>query len=275
MRRPICLLLLLVAIASAPPAHAAATSPPGVNLRWDQCYGDGGVQYKQFACDTNTGSDQLVGSFELASGIPGVTGLEITMDIGSASAAFPAWWALVSAGSCRGAALSANSSLSPAAVSCVDWANGQEAGGIAAYNIYTVAANRARLIMGFAVAAANAPDLVPGQEYFAFNVLLRHTKTVGTGACAGCLEPMCIFFSGVNVVPGTNPSIRLRYGANYSGSQWVSWQQGYPLNIQHNCGGMTGGGIFCQYLQTTFDVVPYSPTSARGSTWGQVKALYR
>jgi hypothetical protein len=55
----------------------------------------------------------------------------------------------------------------------------------------------------------------------------------------------------------------------------VSWQLGYPLNIQHNCGGMTGGGQFCQYLQTTFDVVPYSPTSTRSSTWGQVKSLYR
>jgi hypothetical protein len=273
MRRPTCLFLLLAAIAGAPLAHAAATSPPGVNLRWDLCFGDGGVQYKNFACDTNAGGEQLVGSLELASETPGVTGLEVTMDLGSASAAFPAWWSLYTVGSCRGAALSANPTLPSASVSCVDWGNTQAAGGIAAYTIGTVAANRTRLLMAFAVPAP--VDLAAGQEYFAFNVVIRHTKTVGTGACTGCLEPMCIFFSGVKVVPGTNPSINLQHGANDSGSQWVSWQLGYPLNIQHNCGGMTGGGLFCQYLQTTFDVVPYSPTSTRGSTWGQVKALYR
>lgn len=275
MRRSPSLYLLLLALVLSPVhAHAAATSPPGVNLRWDQCYGDGGVQYKNFACDTNTGSDQLVGSFELASEIPGVNGLEINVDLGSASAAFPAWWALYSAGTCRAAAITANPTPPPASVRCVDWAAGQASGGVAAYSIGLDTPNRARLLMGFAVSAANIQDLVAGQEYFAFNVVIRHIKTVGSGACAGCLEPMRIFFSCVEVVQGLNPSTRFQDGANYSGSQWVSWQQGYPINIQHGCVS-TGGGLYCIDPTTWFDVVPYSVTPTRASTWSAVKSLYR
>src|SRR5690349_1796199 len=61
MRRARALLLALPALlAVASAAHAA-----GVSLRWNDCYGDGGVQNKNFACDTNAGSQTLVGSFTL------------------------------------------------------------------------------------------------------------------------------------------------------------------------------------------------------------------
>src|SRR5258708_17426163 len=62
MRRSHWLIAFLFAATSA---HAAAVSPPGVNLRSDNCYGDRGVQYKQFACDRNTGSERLAMSFHL------------------------------------------------------------------------------------------------------------------------------------------------------------------------------------------------------------------
>lgn len=68
----------------------AGLSPPGVNIRWDSCYGDGGIQNKVFACNTNLGNDRLVLSFELDTPVAGVIGNEIVVDIASASASLPA-----------------------------------------------------------------------------------------------------------------------------------------------------------------------------------------
>ena len=33
-------------------------------LAWTQCYGDGGVQLRTFACNTNAGSNRLVASYD-------------------------------------------------------------------------------------------------------------------------------------------------------------------------------------------------------------------
>src|SRR5262245_62736722 len=84
-------LAAVLTLALATSAHAG-TSPPGLNLRWDQCYGDGGVQYRNFACDTNTGSERMIATFELAAApaVP-VSGLEIYMNIASLGS-LPAWW---------------------------------------------------------------------------------------------------------------------------------------------------------------------------------------
>ena len=84
------LLLWLALLASS--ARAAAVSPPGVNLRWDNCYGDGGVWNKTFACDMNSGSERLVCSFELADAFPQVSGAEVYLDLSAQSAQLPAWW---------------------------------------------------------------------------------------------------------------------------------------------------------------------------------------
>jgi hypothetical protein len=274
MCRPNCLFLLLVAIAGAPPAQAAATSPPGVNLRWDQCYGDGGVQYRNFACDANSGTDRMMGSFELASDLAAVAGLEIYLHLGTASPALPAWWQCVNAGSCRPTAITIQVAAPLGTVTCADWASGTAAGGIGAYQLNSQGANHARIIAGVAVPAPGVA-LVAGQEYFAFRLSVSHVNSTGTGACAGCLEPACIFLSAIRVAfPSGTPSLTLTQGANYSGSQWVSWQMGYPLNIQHGCAA-TGGGLFCLDPTAFFDVVPYSVTAARKSTWGAVKSLYR
>src|SRR5690348_9060898 len=58
-----CALLLLLVAAVAP----AATTPPGMNIRWDHCYDDGGTANKLFACDRNIDSERLVCSFVLDS----------------------------------------------------------------------------------------------------------------------------------------------------------------------------------------------------------------
>jgi hypothetical protein len=82
--------LVVVALALPPVAIAGG---PGVNIRWDNCFDDGGLMNKTFACNTNTGQEQLVVSFVLADAMPDVSGQEIIVDIRSASATLPAWWA--------------------------------------------------------------------------------------------------------------------------------------------------------------------------------------
>ncbi|MEQ1832916.1 MAG: hypothetical protein ABL977_07650 [Candidatus Eisenbacteria bacterium] len=266
-----CIALLVTFAATA---HAAAPTAPGVNLRWDQCYADGGAQYKNFACDVNTGTDRMVGSFELASPILGVTGMEIYLHVGAASATLPAWWSVSGPGGIVGCRNAVTLSLLPpaGAALCSDWAGGQGAGGLAQIQLNTQGPNHERFLGGSAVPAP--VDLNAGQEYYAFTLNVTHTKTTGAGSCAGCLEPVVVFLSAIRIVPGTNPSIDLNQGANFSGSRWVSWQNGYPMNIRQGC-SLTGGGLFCLNPTTFFDVVPYSVTPTRNSTWGQVKSLYR
>ncbi|MEQ1832917.1 MAG: hypothetical protein ABL977_07655 [Candidatus Eisenbacteria bacterium] len=255
-------------------AHAAAPSAPGVSLNWDRCFGDGSVQYRNFACDVNTGSDRMVGSFELTSPMPAVTGLEIVLEVGTV-AAVPQWWLFTAPGGvigCRGSALGAGFTVPAGANACTDWAGGLGAGGLAGYR--SDLSNPTRRHVAVAEAVLVPVDLTAGQEYFAFTLNLQHTKSTGAGSCAGCLDPAVIFLSSVNVVPATGRSTLLTGGANYTGSQWVSWQMGYPSNIFHGCGHITPDGR-CALPYADFIVVPYSVTPTQNSTWGQVKSLYR
>jgi hypothetical protein len=122
---------LLLAVTASVAAAAA-----GVGLRWTSCNGDGGTANRNFACNTNAGAvNSLVGTFELGADLPGVVGTEIVVDLASADPTLPAWWAFKNVGTCRSASLTMNSTISGAAVNCVDWAAGAAAGGIGAYNI--------------------------------------------------------------------------------------------------------------------------------------------
>src|SRR5207245_249894 len=70
MKKANLLCAALLAI-SATVASAAA----GVNIRWDNCFGEGtGAPNKSFACDVNTGSSRLVFSFVLGGDLLQVDG---------------------------------------------------------------------------------------------------------------------------------------------------------------------------------------------------------
>jgi hypothetical protein len=115
--------------------------------------------------------------------------------------------------------------------------------------------------------------LAAGQEYFVCAFQIQHTKTVGAGACAGCDVPVCIFLSRMTVTFADNlvPSIQLEQGANGLTSQYVTWQNGVPINIQRQCDFPVE---YCSRHYTSFDCVA-SITPIRSSRWGAVKALYR
>jgi len=253
--------------------HATAVDPPGVNLRWDRCYGEGGVSNKTFACNTNAGMEQLVGSFELAQDLDRVATAEIVLDLRSASPTLPAWWQMVNFGTCRRTALDFDPNLDTF-TSCYDWSAEPTGGGISLYSIGSQGPEHVRINASIAVTSEHLATLLAGQEYFLFRLLIFHEKTVGTGACSGCDQPVCIFLSRVSLYrfQSSTAAMNLEKGANWSGSQYATWQNGYPIHVHQVC---ETPGIPCPRRYTDFECVLSTPTASRGSTWGQVKALFR
>ena len=209
---------------------AGTSQAAGVNLRWNACYGDGGSANRTSACTSNFGSaGTMVGSFELASDITGVTGVEITAQVTSADASLPAWWQFNAPGGvvgCRGFALSVNPSISGSAVNCTDWAGGVALGGLASYRVGFSGANTARILMGFAV--QTPVDIAKDIEIFTVNMVVFNSKTTGAGSCAGCTTPACIAINSINIVPGIEPSVLLTASAHENNSNVVAWQGGIP-----------------------------------------------
>jgi hypothetical protein len=103
--------------------------------------------------------------------------------------------------------------------------------------------------------------LVSGQEYFAFMVRIQHTKTVGTGQCAGCCTPVNLVFNAIKVVTPVAADDRTITGpTNGIDSHFARWQGGFQT-----------------YAQSASMAPPPCgesvPTRAR--TWSELKALYR
>jgi len=168
----------------------------------------------------------------------------------------PAWWQFKNTGTCRQTALVMNATISPAAVNCIDWASGQAAGGIGAYNIGIAGPNTARIVAALAVPASALADLFGATEYFSYNLSISNVKTVGTGACAGCTTPACIVFNSVKVTTQVAANDRTVAGAtNGTDSNFCTWQGG--------AGTDSARGVGCP-----------AATPTRNSTWGKVKSLY-
>jgi hypothetical protein len=236
---------------------AVASAAPGLNLRWVACFGDAGTFNRNFACNVNTGTNQLTGSFELGVELLQASGNEIVVDIATASPALPAWWAFRNVGTCRQASLTMNTTISAAAVNCIDWANGGATGGIGAYTVGAGGPNTARIVAAAAVPPTGLVDLFPAQEYFSYNFLINNAKTVGTGLCDGCLVPACIVFNSLKITTPVAANDRTLAGpTNGTDSHFATWQGG--------AGVVSGRGQGCP-----------AATPTRSTTWGQVKTLYR
>jgi hypothetical protein len=236
---------------------ASVASAAGFNVSWNNCAGEGtGANNKAFACGSNIGTNVLVISFVLGADLAQVNGNEIVLDVLTQAPTLPDWWAFKDDGSCRQFSLGFNSTANAGDVVCVDWGAGQSAGGIGSYNQELVPIDPAlieqhrRLKVAVAVPLAAVADLVANTEYFSCNLTIDNEKTVGSGACAGCTEPMCIVLNVLRVTShigiGENDVV-LGTGAS-PGSNIVTWQ---------------GPGPNCQAVPT------------RNATWGAVKALYR
>jgi hypothetical protein len=240
----ICTALLILATSIA---HAA----PGVNLRWTNCLGDAGAFNRNFACNTNSGSNVLVGSFVLGQPRAQISGTQMVIDVVTTSPSIPSWWALLNVGNCRQTAMSISSIISPTAVNCVDWAADQASAGITSYTIGVHGPSTARIIMTSSVPPADVQDLFENEEYFAFNLTVSNIKTVGTPVCNGCNVPACLGLGSIKLsspLPA-NDNVVLSGPTNGTDSNLVTWQSG-----SSSC---------------------MAATPTKQQTWGAVKALYR
>lgn len=263
MRRTLLAVLALCCFAAS--AHATQ----GMNLRWNACLGDGGVSNRTFACTSNVGNDALVGSFQLEGAqFEPVNGLEFGVDVVAAnSATLPNWWRFKTTGSCRQTALSTSSIPPTDAVNCLDFWQGLASGGIASYTTpYYTTPDRARLMGIFALAPADVATLQPNTEYFAFRLTINHSKTIGTGACFGCVTPVCIGLSHLKLTRPVGYGDLMLIDETSPRSSVVSWQGG-PASTDFTVGPIGPG---------TVRVVSCSAaTPARNQTWGSIKSLYR
>jgi hypothetical protein len=256
MRR-ISLLCTLVLLAAS--SAGAAT----VNLRWSNCWGDGGVMNRTFACNTNSGTENLVGSFVMPHDLSQVSGEEIVLDIAVAGATLPAWWEFKNTGTCRQGSLGINFVQPATSTNCTDWAGGGAVGGIGSYaNFYAFSPNSVRLRAVSAVPLSALADLSQGVEYYSFTVTIGHQKTVGTGACAGCSLGACLSLKGIGLTtPTPANNLSLRAGVNPGeiyDDALATWQGG---------AGVISQGVFAT------DCPAATPT--RNRTWSDVKAIYR
>jgi hypothetical protein len=248
MRRILILLALV-------PGIALAQSPSGVALRWNHCFGEGtGLWNRTFACDTNAGFEELVGSFTLGDNFGEVSGTEIVVDFTTAfpfidmpspppAIPVPAWWTFKNAGSCRLNSLSISTLANVEDLRCPDWAGGSGVSALGAYRLDSATPYRARLIAAVAVAQTNLQLLVQAQEYYSFTLRIDHKKTVGDAGCGGCGVPVLVSFNSVRVttpVPGND-----RFVAG-------------PLN-----------GVDADFVTWLPEVVP-----TRATTWAALKSRY-
>lgn len=249
MRNFLPRLLLTASLALAQRSWAA-----GVNFSWNACTAEGGVQNKTFACDTNSGSNVLYGSFVLDADQTNSIGLEATVDFHAQSANLPDWWQFVNAGACRQNALSVSFDFSgDPAISCHGPWSAASVGGLGGYHTYWTtpqvpsgSTSDAQALLVGAVTHADAAHLTAGTEYYAFKLTLSSIKTVGSGACAGCSAPVCITLSQIKVV-GSDNSAQVVTSPLVAGT--ATWQSA------GQCPG------------------PFAPR--RNITWGQVRSVLR
>ena len=228
---------------------AAAASAQGLNIGWEGC-GLGGAPGWGFSCGTNSGTNTLVGSFVAPAGLLYFTGIEGVLDLETGGPTLSDWWKLKGVGLCRNGSLSLDLDLANSGDpgSCFDYYApiGGATGGIAAYQVGFGGPNKARIKLVAAVDQTVAGPVPPGLEVFAYNLKISHIKTVGTGACTGCFDGVCIAFNSLRLTqPGIGNNIDLVTPAlrNY-----VTFQ-----NCTFGCPA----------------IVAAHPTS-----WGAIKALY-
>lgn len=231
----------------------AAPASAQVNLSWQNCNVNGTAD-RTFACDTNTGSHTMVASFIAPAGVDMFTAAELIFDIKAATDPIPDWWELRNqtgqSGQCRNGSISANVVMG-AYTGCDDPYAGQGSGGIGTYRLGGPSPetdmSRVRLTMVFAVPVGSEQALTPGNEYFAANVVINNSKTVGTTPCTGCTVPTSTVLNGVRVVqPAGHPVGNILLTAP-AVNRTITWQGGAGA----------------------------APVPTRATTWSQVKTLFR
>lgn len=242
-------LLRLATLTAALMLVASMASAAGINLLWNDCALGGGVQNKTFACTSNTGTNSLYASFIPPAGITAATGVETVIDllVENTATLSGGWWAFKNASTCRQTALSSSADFT-SNTGCTDYWQGLAAGGVTAYiQSYSGNANRARLLAIYATAVANATSMDSNLEYYGVKFNISNAKTVGTGACSGCLDKVCLVFNSIKV---TQPAgVGDFVISDEATGRTATWQN----EVAGTC----------------------LPVPVKNRTWGAVKSLYR
>jgi hypothetical protein len=232
----------------------AASAASGVNLFWNDCFtGANGVVNKSFACTSNVGQQDMYVSVDPPVGVVNTNGHNHIIDLMSASSPLPAWWDFKNTGTCRINSLLASGDFSVSTsggIDCPDPWSGTGNAGVAAYTKDFGGDPRRARIIGSVAYSGPAVAMDNGIEYYSIRFRINNVKTVGTGLCAGCLDPVCLVLNQVRIAqPAPDPTFAVE---NPRDGNFVTWQ-----------GGAVGG--------------PGCPgaTPATNSSWGKVKSLYR
>lgn len=234
--------LVLGILLAAPPASAA-----GINLSWDDC-GTFGLAQKNFACNTNSGTDQLFCSVVPSIAMTSLNGVECVVTITTPAATLPAWWQKQTGGCHAGAP--ATTTVFTGSVNCIDpWGANGFASANYDYPVTGYGPDMGR-IRTIATRLSGTFAINNSSEYYVTKIGINHTKSTGTGACAGCTTSACIILQSIKLSgPGTSAPTQTL--SNPVTRQHVIWQDAAPLV---GCPGAT-------------------PT--RNRTWGEIKTLYR
>ena len=204
----------------------------GVNLAWNACASEGGVNTMTFACNANAPLRAMIGSFAPNEAHSDVIGFEAVLNISAASDSLPAWWNLYGTGACRqSVGLSADFTSEPA-TACTDAWSGQVVGGIGALHTYWTSTRvpgqdpaTAQLSLVGAAPRGTLMEVLAGVEYYGFRLTLNSQKTVGTGACGGCTTPVCVSLSNFRLVMSDNSKVDI---SSALAGKTVAWQQASP-----------------------------------------------
>ena len=247
MKKLITLAVTLLALSAS-----TAMAQSGLGLYWNGC-SDGGTSVGTFACTANTGTNVMYATMILPADMPMFAATSAIIDITFEDVTIPDWW-LTLTGQCSSNRVSESYDAAQFTTNCPDiWQSAAVLSVFAAQqgtNVQGHASNTLRLNGGAAVPAGSELNQVAdGTELVVCKVTIGHTKTVGTGLCAGCATAACIVLNeckaqqpaGVGDFTVINEAPTL--------TRWVTWN-GSPAN----CPAST-------------------PTQSR--TWGAVKNLYR
>ena len=270
MKRTTLLLAALAALALAnAPALAQVALQGSIALNWDQCYGDGSIYNKAFACDTNAGFDEFVVSATPPADIPALVAATMVVDLEISSSSLTPWWNFDTG--CRSfpSALS-GSFVAPAVSACVDPWQGNASGG---FNYISGFGGPDRGRIRSVCALPTPVAVFANHELFITRVRIAHTKTVGTAFCPGCMDPVCLMLSAVELDqnPGLG-NITLVLPKPGTDSDLITWQ-GAAARRQIYINPCPPDYIVIACPSKEMSCPSVTPT--RRPTWGAIKGFYR
>jgi len=193
----------------------------------------------------------MTASFSPTRDLPEFYAFDAQLDLQSDASDLPDWWQMCGFGGCRTGSLAATADFNVSAGGCtfawpgvaptslLIWRTFQWCSG----NLVLASPNRARLFV-----QSNGPSagvtIQQGTEYYAVRVTIDTQRTIGAGACGGCVTPAAIVLNKIDLL-GAGPD-----------------ELTTPLS--NTC-------LRWQAAGTT----PCSATPVRNMTWGAIKSFYR